>query len=81
MDLAFVDVAREMGLIHNAALVIGPRSLTRDADLAGRAFLHSYQPEDDDDDDDGSLLAAIFAGPMVVVHWINMAICFRVSSQ
>jgi uncharacterized protein YbcC (UPF0753/DUF2309 family) len=68
------EVRPEMGLIHNAALVIGPRSLTRDADLAGRVFLHSYQPEDDDDD--GSLLAAIFAGPMVVAHWINMAYLF-----
>jgi uncharacterized protein YbcC (UPF0753/DUF2309 family) len=68
------EVRPEMGLIHNAALVIGPRSLTRDADLAGRVFLHSYQP--DDDDDNGSLLTAIFAGPMVVAHWINMAYLF-----
>jgi uncharacterized protein YbcC (UPF0753/DUF2309 family) len=68
------EVRPEMGLIHNAALVIGPRSLTRDADLAGRVFLHTYQPEDDDDD--GSLLATILAGPMVVAHWINMAYLF-----
>lgn len=68
------EVRPEMGLIHNAALIIGPRSLTCDVDLGGRVFLHSYSSADDDDA--GSLLSAVFAGPLVVAHWINMAYLF-----
>ncbi|MGC9154658.1 MAG: putative inorganic carbon transporter subunit DabA [Ferrimicrobium sp.] len=67
------EVRPEMGLIHNAALVIGDRSLTSHADLAGRVFLHSYHA---DADADGSLLADILLGPMVVAHWINMSYLF-----
>ena len=67
------EVRPEMGLIHNAALIIGDRSLTSHADLAGRVFLHSYRS---DVDDDGRLLAEVLLGPMVVAHWINMAYLF-----
>lgn len=69
------EVRPEMGLIHNAALVIGDRSLTRTVDLDGRVFLHSYRRHSDPD---GSQLAGIFAGPLVVAHWINQ--CYLFSS-
>lgn len=58
----------EWGLARNAAFVVGPRSLTRGADLGGRAFLHSY---DADGDPDGTALTTILTAPMVVAHWIN----------
>jgi hypothetical protein len=58
----------EWGLAGNAAFVVGPRSLTDDFDLDGRAFLHSY---DWSTDPDGDALDAILTGPMVVTQWIN----------
>jgi uncharacterized protein YbcC (UPF0753/DUF2309 family) len=48
--------------------VIGPRSLTRNHDLAGRCFLHSYRW---DLDPKGQALEGILQGPMVVTQWIN----------
>ena len=58
----------EWGLAGNAAFVVGPRGLTADLDLDGRAFLHSY---DWSTDPDGDALDAILTGPMVVTQWIN----------
>ena len=58
----------EWGLAGNAGFVVGPRELTTDLDLDGRAFLHSY---DWRTDPDGDALEAIMAGPMVVTQWIN----------
>ena len=58
----------ELGLAGNMAFVVGPRELTRGMDLAGRAFLHSYEP---DHDADGSILAGILTAPVVVAQWIN----------
>ncbi len=58
----------EWGLAGNLALVVGPRSLTRELDLGGTAFLHSYEPGLDPD---GSVLAGVMAGPVVVTQWIN----------
>jgi uncharacterized protein YbcC (UPF0753/DUF2309 family) len=63
------EVRPEWGLAGNAALVVGPRSLTRDALLDGRTFLHDY---DHRGDEDGSVLELILTAPMVVAHWINM---------
>lgn len=63
------EVRPEWGLAGNAALVVGPRTLTRGASLDGRAFLHDY---DYRHDDDGSVLELIMTAPMVVTHWINM---------
>ncbi|MCC5951465.1 MAG: DUF2309 domain-containing protein [Acidimicrobiia bacterium] len=58
----------EWGLAGNAAFVVADRALTEGADLGGRAFLHSY---DAAADVNGSVLAGIFAAPLVVAHWIN----------
>jgi uncharacterized protein YbcC (UPF0753/DUF2309 family) len=58
----------EWGLAGNAAFVIGPRELTENLNLDGRAFLHSY---DHTTDPGGDALEAIMTGPMVVTQWIN----------
>ncbi|GGL23389.1 UPF0753 protein [Halarchaeum grantii] len=63
----WAETRPEWGLAGNAAFVVGPRDLTADRDLDGRAFLHSYDWERDD----GDALADIFAGPVVVTQWIN----------
>ena len=58
----------EWGLAKNAGFIIGPRSLTKDNNLNGRCFLHSYQWEKDKE---GKALEGIMQGPMVVTQWIN----------
>ncbi|WP_424006565.1 DUF2309 domain-containing protein [Haloferax denitrificans] len=64
----WAETRPEWGLAGNAGFVIGPRELTSDLDLDGRAFLHSY---DHSTDPDGDALEAILTGPMVVTQWIN----------
>ena len=64
----WAETRPEWGLAGNAGFVIGPRELTSDLDLDGRAFLHSY---DWSTDPDGDALEAILTGPMVVTQWIN----------
>ncbi|WEL17455.1 Uncharacterized protein SVXHr_1284 [Halorhabdus sp. SVX81] len=64
----WAETRPEWGLAGNAGFVIGPRELTSDLDLDGRAFLHSY---DYTTDPDGDALASIFTGPLVVTQWIN----------
>ncbi|MCA9157088.1 MAG: DUF2309 domain-containing protein [Planctomycetales bacterium] len=63
------EVRPEWGLAGNAAFIVAPRSITRNANLDGRAFLHSY---DTTRDKDGSVLETIMTAPMVVANWINM---------
>ena len=76
---AFADIQRnamdwsqvrpEWGLSRNVYFIIGRRDLTRNANLDGRSFLHSY---DYRADPRRRLLENIFGGPLVVGQWINM---------
>jgi len=63
------EVRPEWGLAGNAALIVGPRSATKDVDLRGRAFLHSY---DYRKDPDYRTLELIMTAPMIVANWINL---------
>jgi uncharacterized protein YbcC (UPF0753/DUF2309 family) len=58
----------EWGLASNASFIIGNRSLTRNINLEGRAFLNSYNYRLDPT---GALLEGLMMGPMVVGQWIN----------
>jgi uncharacterized protein YbcC (UPF0753/DUF2309 family) len=73
--LDWTQVRPEWGLSRNASFVIGRRALTRSLNLAGRAFLHSY---DHRIDRQGRLLEGILSGPLVVAQWINMEHYFSV---
>lgn len=64
----WAETRPEWGLARNSGFVIGPRSLTRNLNLEGRCFLHSYRW---DLDPDGKALEGILQGPMVVTQWIN----------
>jgi hypothetical protein len=67
------EVRPEWGLARNAAFIAAPRELTRDLDLGGRAFLHSY---DWSQDPKGEALSLILTAPMVVAQWINAQYLF-----
>ncbi|MBC7593730.1 MAG: DUF2309 domain-containing protein [Kineosporiaceae bacterium] len=64
----WAEVYPELGLAGNAAMIIGPRTLTRGVDLSRRVFLHSY---DTALDLDGTALETIMTAPLVVAQWIN----------
>ena len=64
----WAETRPEWGLAGNAALVVGPRELTRGLDLDGRTFLHSYRPEADPG---RAALEVILTAPLVVAQWIN----------
>lgn len=64
----WAEVRPEWGLAGNAAFIVAPRWLTKDINLAGRSFLHSYEWEKDRD---GAALTTILTAPMVVAQWIN----------
>ncbi len=64
----WAQVRPEWGLAGNAAFVIGPRSVTKGLNLAGRVFLHSYEP---DIDQNAIALETILTGPLIVAQWIS----------
>jgi uncharacterized protein YbcC (UPF0753/DUF2309 family) len=74
----WAEVYPELGLAGNAAMIIGPRELTRGVDLERRIFLHSYRPECDPD---GSALETIMTAPLVVAQWINHQYYFSTIDQ
>jgi hypothetical protein len=59
----------EWGLCNNAAVFIAPRALTRELDLAGRAFLHEYYVSQDPE---FKQLEKIMTAPLLVMNWINL---------
>jgi uncharacterized protein YbcC (UPF0753/DUF2309 family) len=63
------QVRPEWGLSGNTSFIIGRRDLTKGLNLAGRAFLHSY---DYREDPTNRLLEVIMTGPQVVAQWISM---------
>jgi uncharacterized protein YbcC (UPF0753/DUF2309 family) len=69
----WAQVRPEWGLARNAAIIVGPRSLTTGLDLDGRTFLQSYQPGVDDD---GAIVEALMAAPVVVAQWISSQYLF-----
>nr|WP_201240263.1 DUF2309 domain-containing protein [Rhodothalassium salexigens] len=63
------QVRPEWGLAGCAAFVAAPRAFTQHLDLAGKAFLHSY---DWQRDDGFGVLEVIMTAPMVVASWISL---------
>ncbi len=72
-SLDWAQVRPEWGLAQNASFIVAPRALTKNIDLQGRSFLHSYNYFQDKD---GSLLTAILTAPMIVGQWINSQYLF-----
>lgn len=69
----WAELLPELGLVNNAAMVIGPRALTVNLNLEQRVFLHSYEASADPD---LSILQSILLGPLMVAYWINMQYYF-----
>ncbi|MBL6665215.1 MAG: DUF2309 domain-containing protein [Rickettsiales bacterium] len=67
------EVQPEWGLAKNAAFIVGPRDMTKNINLEGRSFLHSYDYEIDHD---CTILSLILNAPMVVGQWINTQYLF-----
>jgi len=65
----WAEVRPEWGLAGCAAFIAAPRAVTADADLQGRAFLHSY---DWQSDQGFGTLELILTAPVVVASWISL---------
>lgn len=63
----------EWGLTNNASFIVGPRHITQDIDLEGRAFLHSYNWKDDSQ---GDALETILTASMIIAQKINAQYLF-----
>ena len=63
------EIRPEWGLAGCMACIAAPRDRTRDVDLAGRSFLHSYNWEADND---FATLELIMTAPLVVASWISL---------
>ncbi len=63
------QVRPEWGLAGCAGFVAAPRTLTRERDLGGRVFLHSYDWRADPQHE---VLEAILTAPLVVASWISL---------
>ncbi|HEY9732861.1 MAG TPA: DUF2309 domain-containing protein [Drouetiella sp.] len=69
----WAQTAPEWGLAGNAAFIAAPRSISKESDLEGRVFLHSYEYSLDEDN---KVLELIMTAPLVVAQWINMQYYF-----
>lgn len=65
----WAEIRPEWGLAGCAAFVAAPRGVTRDLDLGGRTFLHSY---DWRADQGFGTLELIITAPVVVASWISL---------
>lgn len=74
----WAELIPEMALANNAAIIIGPRQITKNINLDRRTFLHSYNP---DLDPNGDILSFIFNAPVLVAHWINSQYYFSTTDK
>ena len=65
----WAQVRPEWGLSGCSSFIIAPRNRTKNINLEGKAFLHSY---DWQSDSEFKILEAIMTAPMVVTTWINL---------
>jgi uncharacterized protein YbcC (UPF0753/DUF2309 family) len=63
------QVRHEWGLAGCNTFVVAPRERTKNANLNGKSFLHSYNWKEDKN---FGVLELIMTAPMVVTNWINM---------
>ncbi len=63
------QVRPEWGLAGCTAFVVAPRERTKNLNLGGQSFLHSYYWKKDQE---FAILELIMTAPMVVTNWINM---------
>ncbi len=65
----WAEIRAEWGLAGCKAFIAAPRRRTAGRDLAGRAFLHSYEWAEDKD---FGILELILTAPVVVASWISL---------
>ncbi len=70
---AWSETQPEWGLARNTSFIVAPRNLTKNINLKGESFLHSYEWQTDED---SSILNLILNAPMIVAQWINSQYLF-----